>query len=291
MKKILMILLLGLGLSYTAYAEDGNNLSDSEIDARNTGYILQQFEFIEAWEDAIPEASLRQEDVLSYQGSPRTNEHDGNQLYLTFVTNHTFYAQDPEFMVIVDDYSDVGGKIPFNTKLLQNIEFGVGQRGWLGDDVRLAFNLKWDRVHMGQPDIHTGDGRMMMYAHMPKDMAMGPATEMGMTPHYGDIMNNVGPSVGIFLDRNKAANSSYNEIFYIGTSLALLRSSLPGFDGDWTVANQVHFGGIATLTNTIDIDLGVTGTWNHGSHNGMFKPYARAEFKIAVLHWMGRGNR
>ena len=47
MKRILTIL-LGIGLSYTAYANNENKLTDNkDIDARNTAYLQEQI--AEAW--------------------------------------------------------------------------------------------------------------------------------------------------------------------------------------------------------------------------------------------------
>ena len=211
-------------------------------------------------------------------------EHDGhNRWYSRVGFNHTLYAPNPAFMVVVDN-ATVGGTVPLNAKFLENVEIGVGHKGKLHDAVRLEANFKWNKLHLGHPNIHN-----IEYAHMPMDMAM----EMGMDtmdtemmPRYGDVMNNIGAVTGIFVDWNRAKDSSYNEIFYLGTTLAVFKSSVHGLDDDWTFANQVKFGAITTLTKTLDLEYGVSVTRQNGSH-GIMKPFIRAQAEVSVMHWYG----
>ena len=273
MNKTIFIMLLGLVLSHTVYANNGENFDVSPDTEANNIRLLQQIG--EALRNVTPEVSLEQEagvDFLSHHPSADGGEH--NQRYIRVNVNlPAFYGPHPKLMD--------GSVLPLNEQLLNGIELGIGQRRVFHDNIRVEVSGRWKRLHIGNSDMP------MEMKHMPMmdmyDHSM-PMMDMSMMPpEYGEAMNNLGIVGGIYLDRNEAANSSYNEGFYIGTTAALVRSYLTGYDS-WLFSNKFKVGYIETLTRNIDIDVGVSAERHH--NHELLGDIDRGQVEFTV-HWYG----
>ena len=122
--KNLLIMLLSIGLSYTAYANNGDGLNDN-IDARNRGYILEQLK--DVWGDVIPQASFEKREVLLDQNGETLSSGLSDKIsYFTITVNPIVHAPDYEFMDIIENLGDIEGKIPLNTRFIENGEAGFG---------------------------------------------------------------------------------------------------------------------------------------------------------------------
>lgn len=268
-----LFLLLSLALSQSVYA---NNENESEAQAREKGYLREQIR--QAWKSVNPEVF----DFRGYAGESGNVDHDAthweppgvNQGLYSRASANPILLDDsyPTINLILEDFRDPEGVVPYNAKFVQDVEVGVGfKRG----DWRFEAIGQWTRFHVSEPEFHSLDFAPIVLTDFTFTVGGEPFSHRISTDRIHDftltvegkpfrgVLDHLGLLGGLFRDWH--LSETQDEVIYLGSAFGPVIVNL-GNDhyylrDDWVKHLQVEAGYMQAITGNTNFQIGVEWAW------------------------------
>ncbi len=227
----------------------------------------------------------------TYGGRFRPGSNQGR--YFTIALTPTLQMPNGEFGVASEGEDLVRMSTDFTDNLLGSAEVGYGlKRGSL----RYQISGRWMRLNSNAESV--------AYAH-PFLFPIGLHTAEEFK--QGNI-SSMGVSGGVFFDFLDRSQGNYDESYYVGTSLGMVRSVFSHGDDNHSanaLMHEIEVGTLHGLSESLDLQIafqvlrvgGLVGTDSgdgtefSGHHDGVnvnFAPYNRYTIKVGLLHFFAR---
>ncbi len=264
-------------------------------------------------EDGVNRQALRQQiqkyfsqTLLKNTDAPAANAGTGHHghfrrgsnqgTYFLMALTPTIQAPNGELAVVQDGEDLWRMETGFTNRFFESAEVAIGQRK---NNLRFQVGANWVRLN-NNPDNVT-------YLHpFLFPLAFDPVEQFS-----DGNTNNLGIRGGIFVDLLDRSQGDYDEIYYVGTSVGLVRSAfhsnseiMPGSDASMVTTHELEVGALYGLTASTNLQIAFqvlrvgNMLWSESGQGvsfdagvgreASFRPYTRYMVKIGLMHFFAR---